>query len=112
MSNSTIPALAAQLLEEGTAVARAELRVVKARVGARIAAAKTAAILFAAAAILALLGLIGFVVGCVLALSRVMNPVLAGLVGLVVTLLIAAILGWIGARSLSAKPVTAPGKPS
>lgn len=105
MSKVTIPALVSQLLSDGTAVVRAEVQLFKARVTTRIAAAKTAAILLVAAAIVAIVSLIGLVMGVVLALSPVVGPAWAGVIVLVVGLVIAGVLAFLGARQFSTKPV-------
>ncbi len=104
MNRIALPGLVAQLLQDGAAVARAEVALVKARITTRVAAARTGLILFAAAGLVALLSLIGLVTGLVMALATLVGPGFAGLIVLVVGLLIAGLLGWIGAGQLSAKP--------
>lgn len=110
MSKITLPALVAQLAQDGLDVARAEVRLVKARLSIRLSEAKTGLIFLAAAALLALLGLIGLVVGLVGALATLVGPGLAGLIVMLAFLAVAGLLGWLGARRLSAKPepITAP----
>lgn len=113
MSRVTIPALVSQLLHDGVDLARAEVRLARARLTIKLAEVKVGAIFLAAAALVAFLGLIGLVVGVVMALATLVGPGLAGLIVLVVALLIAGVLGWLGAKRLSAKPepITAPTAP-
>lgn len=99
-----LPALVSQLLADGADVARAEVRLAKAKLTTRLAAVKTAAILLVAAALLAILGLIGLVVGCVMALATLIGPGWAGLVVFAVLIVVAAALGWLGVRQLSTPP--------
>ena len=104
VSRIALPGLVTQLLQDGAAVLRAEVALVKARVATRLEAAKTGLILFAAAALVALLSLIGLIVGLVLALAPLVGALLAGLIVLIVGLSIAGVLGWLGARQLSSRP--------
>jgi type III secretory pathway component EscS len=104
VSRIAIPGLVAQLLQDGAAVVRAEIALFKARATTRLAAAKTGLILFAAAAVVAIVSLIGLVTGLVMALAELVNPAIAGLIVLIVGLLIAGILGWIGAAQFASKP--------
>lgn len=108
MNRIALPGLIAQLLQDGVAVARAEIRLGKARVTSRLVAARTGLILLVIAGIVALLSLIGLVVGLVMALAEVVNPALAGLIVMAVGLAIAGVFGWLGARRLSGRPVPAP----
>lgn len=104
MAKATIPQLFSQLLQDGVAVARAEVALVRSKLMLRVAAVRTAAVFFAAAAVVALLALIGLVMGFVLSLAQLMDPALAGLVVLVAGCAIAGVLAWIGVGHLSAKP--------
>ena len=72
----TLPALISRLFQEALDVGRAEITLAKARVAARLSAAKTGIILLVAALVFALLGLIGLVVGLVLALVPLVGAVL------------------------------------
>jgi hypothetical protein len=107
VSRIALPGLVAQLLQDGAAVLRAEVALFKARVTTRLAAAKTGLILLAAAGVVALVSLIGLVTGIVLSLAALVGGALAGLIVLVVGLLIAGVLGWIGATQLSSRPEAA-----
>lgn len=113
MDRVSVPALVTQLLHDGVDLVRAEVRLAKARAGAKLAEVKVGAIFLAAAALIAFLGLIGLVVGLVMALATLVGPGFAGLIVLVVALLIAGVLGLLGAKRLSAKPqpITAPAAP-
>lgn len=104
MTRVTIPGLVSQLMQDGMAVARAEAGLLRAKISRRVAAARAGVILLIAAALVALLSLVGLVVGCVLALATLVGPGFAGLIVLLVGLIIAGILGWFGAGQLSAKP--------
>jgi uncharacterized membrane protein YdbT with pleckstrin-like domain len=99
-----LPALLAQLAEDAKASAQAEIRLAKAKATAKFAAVKSGAILFAVAAMLALLGLIGLVVGCVMALATLIGPGFAGLVVFLVLLVLAGLFAWAGIRQLSTTP--------
>ncbi len=104
MSRIALPGLVAQLLQDGAAVLRAEVTLFRTRVATRLAAAKTGLILLAAAGVVALVSLIGLVTGLVMALAGLVGPAFAGLIVLVVGLLIAGVLGWIGAAQLTSRP--------
>lgn len=106
MSKTAIPQLVGQLLQDGVALARAEVQLFKSRVSTRIAAARTGLIFLAAAGVVAIVSLIALVTGLVLALLPYVGAALAGVIVMVGGLLIAGILGWIGAGHLATKPET------
>lgn len=99
-SEESIGALFSRLRTEGMSYARAELRLVRARVAGRAALLRTAAILLGAAALLAIGALIALLVGLIATLATLIGPGWATLAVVGATLLIAGLLGAIGAGAL------------
>jgi len=89
-----------ELIEDGKAYARAEVRLVTAIATSKGKALVLPAILFGVAFILALAGVTALAVGVVMALAKFIGPLAAGFVGLVIFLAIAGGLGWYGAQRL------------
>lgn len=85
-----------ELVEEGKAYARAELGVVKAIAAAKGQALVVPSILFGIAFILALAAVTALAVGVVLALAKVVGPLAAGLLGLLLFTALAGGCGWYG----------------
>jgi hypothetical protein len=96
----SIGALFSRLRTEGMDFARAELRLVRARVSGRAALVRSAVILLVAAALLAIGALIALLVGLIATLSVLIGPGWATLVVVGGTLLVAGILGALGAAAL------------
>lgn len=90
-----------ELIEEGTAYARAEIDLAKAIAMAKGKALILPAILFGAAFILALAGVTALAVGVVMALAKFIGPLAAGFIGMLIFAAIAGLLGWYGAQRLS-----------
>ncbi|HUP66918.1 MAG TPA: phage holin family protein [Sphingomicrobium sp.] len=86
-----------QLIEEGKAYARAEIGLLKAIGSAKAKAFVLPTILFGAALICALAAVTALAVGVVLALARLIGPLAAGFIGMLVFAGIAGGLGWYGA---------------
>jgi hypothetical protein len=89
-----------QLIDDAKAYARAEVGLVKA-----IAASKGKAItlplgLFAAALFIAMAAINALAIGLVIALSKFIGPLAAGLVGMLIFAAIAGALGWFGYQRL------------
>ena len=89
-----------ELIEEGKAYARAELDLGKAIATAKARALTMPAALFGAAFICALAAVTALAVGVVIALAKLIGPLLGGIVGLLIFAAIAAGLGWYGAQRL------------
>jgi len=100
----TLPELANRLIDDARAVASAEVELVKARAGERLAAYRSAAVFFVAAAVLALSALIALFVGLILTLSTLIGPGLATAAVVLAVLAIAAVLGLIGKGRLAPAP--------
>jgi hypothetical protein len=97
----SLPALLTRLYQDAVGVVHAEIRLAKSKALSRVRAARTGLILLGAAAIVALSALGGLVTGLVIALVPLVGGVLAGLIVLAGGLILAGLLGWIGARALS-----------
>lgn len=96
----SIGELVQQLAEDGKAYARAEYRLAKAIAEAKAKAFGFVAALFGAAFVLALAGVTALAVGIVIALAKLIGPLAAGLVGLLIFAALAGGLGWYGAQRL------------
>ncbi|WP_425230102.1 phage holin family protein [Sphingomonas sp.] len=82
-------------------LAQAEIALVKAKANERIGAFASAAIFFGAAAVLALSAVTALLVGLILSLATLIGPLGATGVVVVVTLLIAAVLAFVGKGKLA-----------
>jgi len=96
----SIGELVQQVVEDGKAYARAEYGLAKAIAEAKAKAFGLIAALFGAALILALAGITALAVGIVIGLAKVMGPLAAGLVGLLIFAALAGGLGWYAAQRL------------
>ena len=92
--------LVSELIDDGKAYARAEFDLAKAIATAKARALAMPAALFGAAFVFALAAVTALAVGVVMALAKLIGPLLAGLVGLLIFAAIAAGLGWYGAERL------------
>ena len=99
-----VAALVGRLVDDAKGLAHAEVALVKAKAGERVDAYKGAAIFFGAAGVLALAALIALFVGLILTLATVVGPGFATLIVVIVVLVIAGVLGWIGSRKLAPAP--------
>lgn len=93
--------LVSRLIDEGRSLASAEVDLVKARVGAKTSAYKSAVVFFAIAGVLALGAFIALLVGLILSLATLIGPGYATLAVVGVTLVIAGVLALIGKSRLS-----------
>ncbi|WP_294087847.1 phage holin family protein [Sphingomonas sp.] len=91
-----LAAMISRLAAEGNDYARAELRAYRAGMADRITAARTAAILFVGAIVLALATLVALLVGLILALATLIGAAGATAVVVLAMLLLAGLMGWIG----------------
>ena len=96
----SIGALFSRLRIEGADYAKAELRLVRARVSDRVARLRTGVILLVAAALLGIAALIALLVGLIETLATLIGPGWATLAVVGGSLLLAGLLGAIGAASL------------
>ena len=89
-----------ELIEDGKAYARAEIELVKAIATTKGKALALPLGLFGAALFIGMAAINALVFGVVLALTRFLGPLLAGLAGLVIFAAIAGGLGWYGVQRL------------
>lgn len=87
-----------ELVEQGKAYAQAEIGLLKAIALAKGKAVALPALLFAIAFICALAAVTALAVGVVLALAALIGPLLAGIVGMLIFLALAGVLGLIAYR--------------
>lgn len=93
--------LVIDLVDDTKELARAEVALVKAKVGARVSAYKAAIIFFAIAGVLGLIALIALVIGAILTLATLIGPGLATALVVIVLVVIAAVLAMIGKAKLN-----------
>lgn len=100
----TFPELVSRVVDDAKEVARAEIALVRAqasaKVGGLVARYRAVAILFGTAALLAVAGLIGLVVGLILTLAPHAGPGWATAIVIGATMVLAGLLGWLGSRRL------------
>ena len=101
-----VAALVHRVIEDGRELAQAEVALVKARVGERASAWKSAVLFFAIAGVLALAAVIALLVGLILTIATLVGPGWATAIVIGATLLIAAVLGLIGKGKLTPAKVT------
>jgi hypothetical protein len=89
-----------ELVEEGKAYARAEVGLARAIATAKARALALPAALLATAAILALAAVSALAAGVVIALARLIGPLAAGFMGMLLFAAIAGCLGWYGVERL------------
>jgi hypothetical protein len=99
-SERPIGELVHELIEEGKAYARAEFALTKAIAAAKARALAIPAVLFGVAFVCALAAVTALAVGVVLALARLIGPLLGGIAGLLIFAAIAGGLGWYGAQRI------------
>ena len=99
--------LLAQLLDDGKSYAQAEFRLAKvsaeASVAQRLAAAKKAALLAAGALLFLIAGVVVLAITLATSLATLIGPLAGGLVATVVTLGIAALLGFAARKAYEAQ---------
>ncbi|WP_375393839.1 phage holin family protein [uncultured Sphingomonas sp.] len=100
--DQNVSTLVTRVVSDARDLAAAEVALVKARIGERIAAYKSAAIFLAIAGVLALAALIALLVGLILTIATLTGPGYATAIVIVSTLVIAAVLGIIGKGHLAA----------
>ena len=92
--------LASQLIDDGTAYARAEADLVKAIASDKTKTLRISAIYLAAAAVVAMGAFNALCFGIFVGLAMLMNPVVAGIVAFVLIGAVAALLAWFGVAKL------------
>jgi hypothetical protein len=106
-----LPALIGQLFEDALSLAKAEVRLAKARVYDLLRRSRTALILLVAALLLVQGSMVALMLGLVLTLAPLVGPAFAGLILLAAGLVLAGLLGWLALRHIAApaeKSVPAP----
>lgn len=99
--DESIAALVHHAVEDARELASAEIALYRAKVSERVSAYTSAAIFFGAAGVLALSAVTALLVGLILSLATLIGPLGATAVVIVVTLIIAGILGMIGKGKLA-----------
>lgn len=108
-TDDSVATLLSRAVSDVEEVARAEIDLRKAKLFAKVDAAKSGVVLVAAAAVFALLALIGLVVGVLMILTPLVGPIWATVIVVGVLLVIAAILGMMGVghfKRMSSTPET------
>lgn len=90
--------LFSQLVEDGKAYAKAEVELAKAKATEKVQPYKSAAIFGGAAYVLAHAAVVAFLVGLILSIEPELGPFGATIVVVLVTLAVAAILGYLAYR--------------
>lgn len=108
LSDEGVPELVGRLVEDTRGLVTAEVELYKSKIAERVSAYKSAAVLFAIAGVLGLVGLIALLVGLIMTLATLMGPGLATLVVVGVVLAAAAVLGLIGRAKLAPPNTGAP----
>ena len=93
-SGRPVGELVHQLIEDGKAYARAEVGLVKAIASAKASAIALPAGLLAAALLIGMAALNALAFGVVLALAKLIGPLLAGIAGMVLFAALAGVLVW------------------
>lgn len=108
LSDEGVPELVGRLVEDTRGLVTAEVELYKSKIAERVAAYKSAAVLFAVAGVLGLVGLIALLVGLIMTLATLIGPGLATLVVVGVVLAAAAVLGLMGRAKLAPPDTGAP----
>lgn len=108
LSDEGVPELVGRLVEDTRGLVTAELELYKSKIAERVSAYKAAAVLFAVAGVLGLVGLIALLVGLIMTLATLIGPGLATLVVVGVVLAAAAVLGLLGRTKLAPPNTGAP----
>ena len=94
--------LVGRLIDDGKGYARAELNLVKAMAGAKVNAAKLPVILFGAAVLFVIAGVVVLCMTFALALATIMGPLAGGLVATLISFGIAGLLAFVAVNKLGA----------
>jgi hypothetical protein len=104
--------LISQLIEDARDLVRAEIKLLKSKAFDLLHRSRNAIILLAGALCLIFASLVALMLGFVLALARLVGPAWSGLIVFAVGTLLAGLLGWLAARSLTAGKATDPKEPA
>ncbi len=108
LSDEGVPELVGRLVEDTRGLVTAEVELYKSKIAERVTAYKSAAVLFAVAGVLGLVGLIALLVGLVMTLATLIGPGLATLVVVGIVFAAAAALGLMGRAKLAPPNTGAP----
>lgn len=98
VADDSIPTLLSRAISEAQTVARSEIDLQKAKLGAKVDQAKSGVVLLLGAASLGLLGLIALVVGLLLILTPMLGPIVATAIVAGTLLVLAALCGFLATR--------------
>lgn len=93
VADDSIPTLLSRALSEAQDVARSEIDLQKAKLGAKVTEAKGGVVLLVVAIVLGLLGLIALVVGLLMILTPLLGPIAATAIVAGTLLVLAALCG-------------------
>ena len=96
--------LVSRLIDQGKGYARAEVDLVRAIANAKVAQVKLPAILFGAALLFVIGGVVTLCITIALALATLIGPLAGGLIATLFAFGIAGLLAYVGVQKLSAKP--------
>jgi hypothetical protein len=96
--------LVGRLIDQGKGYARAEVDLVRAIANAKVAQVKLPAILFGAALLFVIGGVVTLCITIALALATLIGPLAGGLIATLVAFGMAGLLAYVGVQKLSAKP--------
>jgi hypothetical protein len=102
--DAPIGELVGRLIDQGKGYARAEVDLVRAIASAKAAQVKLPAILFGAALLFVIGGVVTLCITIALALATIIGPLAGGLIATLVAFGIAGLLAYVGVQKLSAKP--------
>jgi hypothetical protein len=102
--DAPIGELVGRLIDQGKGYARAEVDLVRAIASAKAAQVKLPAILFGAALLFVIGGVVTLCITIALALATLVGPLAGGLIATLVAFGIAGLLAYVGVQKLSAKP--------
>lgn len=98
VADDSIPTLLSRAISDAQLVARSEIDLQKAKLGAKMSEAKVGVVLLVSAALLGSLGLIALVVGLLMILTPLLGPIAATAIVAGSLLVIAALCGWLATR--------------
>jgi hypothetical protein len=106
-----LPALIGQLFEDALSLAKAEVRLAKARVYDLLRRSRTALVLLMAAFLIVQGAVVALMLALVLTLAPLVGPAFAGLILLAAGLVLAGLLGWLALRQIAGPAEKVPAAP-
>lgn len=97
-ADDSIPTLLSRAISEAQVVARSEIELQKAKLGAKVSEAKVGVVLLVSAALLGSLGLIALVVGLLMILTPLLGPIAATAIVAGTLLVLAGLCGFLATR--------------